>query len=653
MNPTESPMADDPTPAPAQSDAEALARWVGIAQELENAHGMTVKWVDRREELYRANWQIPKGADPNLEYVPDTTPQFVGDRAIDKLVAQPYSVTVRGDLTEAMSAEVPPDTALDPEGMTEYVEGLKLAARKQADKKEATARGLMELIERQQGWSIPRALSYNTAIDAYAGPLRVAYDEDAQYEGLIPIFVQVLDPRSCYIVPDNRAGQGPKLVVYKRQARKQDLLDEGWDLLNDASTALGQLGLDHQMTVLDCWEKKRVREAARKGGKPGKLTCQVWHAIIVLGGDSAEGFLKEPSRMDRRGITEIPYSCRPVRRKPWMGGPHDEDRAKGFLDVFDKNWEVRCKLLSWQAQLVHQAVNPPKVHKGKQSQEIDLVTPGATNTIDTDESIEVPASQARPEIAQAWGMLENLTERGTFSAASFGQGVNQLSGIMTGRLQEAGEEPLGSSREALEGALGDLYRLVVMFARAYLTRGDYTVPLGATEAGPLDVSLFNGKEIWQVKLPGLSRIEAAQMAANFKMLSEPRSDGSRWVSDSTTRELSGLVPYEHLEEDRIRAEAWRSIMLDKLRAAQLQRVMQREQNVKDQMAQGETQINLQRELASAQQNYQQQQLNQPPPQGGPPPQGANPPGVPRTPVPSPDQQGMPMQHNPIQPQRGA
>lgn len=583
-------------------DRDEPQYWLEVAGHLESAHMPIARRIEERERLYHTEWDMPR--EEGIEYVIDKTPEYVGDRARGKIVAQPYVLTCRTDLSDALAG---PDPELganyDPAGLQEWQEAAKLQARKKADQIEATMRGIMAQIENQQGLSLDRMLSYNAVIDGYAGPVRVGYDELAASEKnyrCIPLTVQVLDPRSCFVIPDSGAGIGPRMVIYKKRAQKRALLHEGWDVVDDAKFL--SVSLETEMTVYDCWEKVRVREG-------DGMVCQIWHCMIVSGGAeyNLSDFLKAPVDMTKaRGIWRIPYVMRPVAPKPYTLAGFEDRQAKGFLDVLADNFDIRCKILSWQAQMVAQRVNPSTIQKTKQPVDVDLVTPGASNQIDIDEEIEIPRMDTRPEIAQAWGMLEQLTQRGTFASATFGEGVNQQSGLMTGRLQEAGEEPLGDPRVAVEGALADVYSVVGMFAAVYLQEGSYKVRQGRNEVAPLDVSVLSGHEIYDVTLPGMSKAEQAQQAAIFKQLSEPRPDGSKFLSDETARELSGLVPYAHLEEGRITAEQDRTVDLEKIKDEIRTRNAMRAENVKDQMAQGQAAIELEREKAKAQAEFQQE-----------------------------------------------
>jgi hypothetical protein len=132
-----------------------------------------------------------------------------------------------------------------------------------------------------------------------------------------------------------------------------------------------------------------------------------------------------------------------------------------------------------------------------------------------------------------------------------------------------------------------------------------------------------------------------QLLAGLKQLAEPRGDGSKWVSDATTRELSHVLQYSAQEDERVQEETYA--------AAQFQTALQR-------MEKDAARVEMMEDTV-AQMQAQMSAMQQATAYGVGPPQGPggdaqNPPGVGRTPVAGPAQQGMPVEHNPTQRPRG-
>ena len=604
-----------------------LGRLIDLAQQLEYSGEAQARRevVERRLQMYYGRWNVQK--QEGLNYVLDTMPRVVGDRAQDKLCAQPYTLTVRSDVSQLTVL----DPMMAPDEIKAQNQDIAKAARDLADRKEAQLRGMSRLMEAQRGIDILRGLAYSASVCGFAGPLRLGFDESALAEKALPLHVQLLDPRSFLYMPDGGAGRGPRLVIYKRRAKRQILEYEGWDLTNNPK--IDRIDPDTEVTIYDCWEKERTSKGLK-----------LWHSIILDGGEITRDFLKERVDLYKlKGLSRIPYVFRAVRPGSFADDLYPYSGSAGFLDILSPNWEFRCKLLSWQAQMVQLNVDPPTAVFSRQPTEVDVITPGAQHQMDPGDNIEILTNpQARPEIGQAQQILDIQTQRGTFAATSFGEGSNQMSGLMTGRLQQSSEEALGSTRAALESAIADYFNLIAIFANVYLKGNNIVVPLRGTEAGLLDPEIFNGTEVMEVSIPGMTVMEQMQQGANARALSEPRSDGSKWASDETTRRMSGAFPYEAQETQAILRESWKVIELERVKRMQLEKEVQREEEIKDL----KHKMQMQQQMMAAQQQQQGQPL------AVDPAQAQQPEGVAASPL----AESMPepeFEWNPRQPQSGA
>jgi hypothetical protein len=222
-----------------------------------------------------------------------------------------------------------------------------------------------------------------------------------------------------------------------------------------------------------------------------------------------------------------------------------------------------------------------------------VVTPGAVNQIAPGEDADtIGGGEALREIAQAWSMLEAMTQRGTFSAVSFGESARSLSGLQTGRLQSSSEESLTATRLAIESTLSQSYEIVAMLAKAFLGQGSYAIPLEANLAVPLNVELIPDGVTFRIRIPLMSRQEQAQIGGMWKALSDPRPNGSRFISDETARELA-LIPDATNEDERTRRELYHELIVDQVRQMQAKRDAERVENVEDMQAQAQAQMLIQ------------------------------------------------------------
>lgn len=615
-------------------DVQDSSYWIGQVSSLEGASGPRNGRVDARETIYHKDWRGgPDPNDPNVERIVDIMPAVVCDRAVDKLCSMPPVLRCRSELVDV--TQLPPEVLQtvmsDPVQMEEAVQRLEKHQRDLADLKEAAVLGMVGRLERQQRQRLVRALSRNAVVDGFAGPVRWGFDPDATGElGALPFYFQVLDPRCYFELATIGAGFGPRLVIYKRMARRLDLDAEGWDVFG--SGALDELAPDAIATVYDCWQ--RVRKAAK--GRT-KASFELWHAIILHGGadSGVTEWLKKPTDMAKLGMHAIPYACVPVRQDPWVNEHYPEDREHAFIDPYIQNWPARCRMLSRQAELVAMAVEPTTITRAKSPVDVE-VGRGNNIQVDTDESVEILGLNANPTIAQAWQMVESETQRGTFAAASYGEGTNINSALQAGRLQEASEASLSAPRDSVQLCLEASFTIIGDLIAAFGKGKQFKVPGRGFSTAYLDPKDLHGDEVWEVTLPSMSRVEANQQAAAAKALSEPRSDGTKWVSDETAREMSGVMQNEHQETSRLEGEAMRKLEQVTVPEARIQAQVQTENKMNEARAQ------------MAMQQEQQQQLGVPQaPQGPPPPGVANSPQAASQPDPGQ------LQHDPRQPVAGA
>ena len=653
----------------AESREDRLHRYLSMAQELENASANSARRrrIERREKMYRQDWAHPQ--NDGKRYLVDPMPFVTGTRAQDKICSQPYQLVCRSELPD-VTPFVEMGMAPNDRDLQVMLQDAARGARKRADLIEANARGLLRKIESQQGVNVLRLLARNAAVPAYAGPLRIGFDPDAAAEaGVLPLFIQALDPRSYYEVPGTGAANGPKMVIYTRRARRATLESEGWGFSDKGQRTLDKLEPETQITIYDVWEKVRKPAKRAKATAPaapldpemgvGELdsmgaalepadaplpdvptgpTVELWHCIIADGGELNREFLKPPTDMAKSfGLTRIPYVYRPVRPSAFAMDEYPGHDATGFLDVYFANWEERCWLLSASLQLMDKAVNPPTVGKTREGVDVQADIPGAHHDIRPDESIELLLPRTPLDyVNQSWQLLEQLTQRGTFSAPSYGEGANSMSGLMTGRLQQAGEEALGSTIFAVESALADLFGILALMASIYLRDGSYVVPTRGLESAPLDAGLFAGTEIFEVKLPAMTPMELAQQAAIWMQLSAPRPDGSKFLSDSTAREQSRSIPYEHEEAEKIRGEQFSMVKLEAIKVGQVEAATAREESAKNMQAEAVSQVNAERAAQASQQQMMEREVGVP--QGAPPlPSDGRPdsPAQPTAPTPPP------------------
>lgn len=614
------------------ADVKESAYWIRKAGELESAHGARNDKINEREQIYHKDWKGgPDENDENVERVVDIMPAVVCDRAVDKITSMPAVLRCRSELNdlESLPPEVLQMVMNSPEAMEDAIQKLEKRSRDLADLKESTVLGLIQRLERQQRQRLVRPIARNAVVDGFAGPVRWGYDENCSEElGSLPFYFQVLDPRCYYELQSVGSGFGPRFSVYKREASRLALDAEGWDVFG--SGVLDELAPDAIATVYDCWQR------VRKPGK-GKPTFELWHCIILHGGagEQLTEFLKKPTNMAKLGMNAIPYVCVPVREDPYANANYPGEREHAFIDPYLQNWPARCRLLSRQAELVAMAVEPTTVTRSKGPVDVE-VGRGANIQVDTDESVEVLRLNADPTIAQAWNMVESQTQRGTFAAASYGEGTNINSALQAGRLQEASEGSLAAPRDAVQLALECSVTILTDLMRAFGKRRQFKVPGRGFSTALLDPKGLSGEEIWEVQLPSMSRVEANQQAAAAKALSEPRQDGTKWIADETSREMSGVLQNEHQESSRLEGEMRRKIEMVDVPASQLQN-----------QAAIENKMNEARAQMAFQQEAQQQA-------GAPQaPEAPSGPGV----AMSPQQEGPPpvgmVQHDPRQPVAGA
>lgn len=607
----------------AEAQRDRLTRYINLAAELESSSAVQQRSrdVDAREQIYWHDWRWRPPKDSEIQRVVDTTPETVADRAISKLTSMEPAVVLRSDLMpEAITGSL--FAAHGGQDASEFAKA-KAARKRLDDTIENTIWQLLTRMDRQRNQNIIHATVRGGVVTGYAGPIRVCYDEDAALEpGSVPLYAQSLDPR-CYLeIPGYGAGTGPRLVIYKRQASRQVLQREGWDLgRSDAGKAEPEAGI----TVFDVWEKEST------GGM-----LKLWHSIIADGGQEySREFVKKPVDMHAaRGIWRIPYVFVPTRPANYVHDSYPQGIGKGFLDVLVPNYQARCFLLTAMSGLVQKALDPPRVVFSNQSVDLNARDPGAQTDLDPTDKVQLlNDSAANREITTLAGSLEHLTQRGTFSAAVYGEGAEALSGIMTGRLQSAGSETIVAEQQACERALGDLLGIIAMFANAYHLPG------------------FTGNEIFEVKLPGMTRGEQAQLASAYKNLSDPRPDGSRFISDDSARELAMILPGDHEEADKIRNEQWDALEKERIKEEIAKRAQAREQNILDMQAQAKAQAgpdpNAQRALASEQQDFLTREMGMDPNSFQQPP-ALN--GNAPMPIGTPQQALPQMQWNPAQPE---
>lgn len=603
----------------AESRTDQLDRYLKLAAELENSAEVRarVDKINMRQRLYHTEWPIERS--PNVHYQEDPTPKIVAERAMAKLMAQPPVFECVQDLKQ-LEVERSADAMLDavaPGADQQQLRELKRMARVRADRVETTVGQLLKRIEFQQKRSLLQALDWSACITGFAGPIRWMYSPEASAEaGCVPLCWQSLDPRSYFQV-DDPYGVGPRLVIYKRRATRGQLEREGWPV---HGTKLETLELDAQVTIFDVWEKVR-KEKGRKGS--GEYELELWHSIIAdgLNKDGSESyhreFLKKPVNMAARGLTWIPYIFRPVMPASFIHESYPGDTSICFLDVLEITHGTSSYMMSYLVQQMALAVNPPVLATTHAPTDADVVSPGAVNHVLPGEKIEIMDNPwAGRAIDQTFEVVQGHQQKGTFAAASYGEGARQMSGLMTGRLQQASEVALDPTRETVAAAYGDCLSALSMLAAVYQVE-----------------PILTGTELYVCRLPGLSKIEQAQQASNARALAEPFPDGQRFLSVETARALAEIVQDEHEESMRELRERGRNVYMERVKEQQLQMV-----------GQAVGQVNAQREAMAAMQGQQASLgMAQPEPMGPDT-------GVAQSPLveqmPEPEDEWAPMQYQP-------
>lgn len=585
---------------------DKLTRYVDLATRLEMSAEVQarVQKIERREQLYHLDWATAR--KEGLLYALDTGPMSVGDHLMAKLTTRPFSLRCRSDIASAMADWQAQNilASIMPEDFSADAEQIKKLARDRADRVELAMFGLINAMEDQQGERLQRGIARN-ALVGFAGPVRILFDETAASEpNAVALRFQVLDPRSLFVVRDAGAGVGPAKLVYKRTATVADLTHEGWNL--DLKT--DDFNPDERVTIWDAWEKERSR-----------TSLKLWHCIIADGGPFRQEFLKKPVDMAKaRNLTRIPYAFRPVAPASYRHENYPGDSSHSMLDIFDPNWELSNLTLSFMAQMMQLAVDPPKVQSVYSPVEANFSIPGSDTIVQPGETVSVPRREfAEQNMSLVKEVIDTGTQRGSFPAASFGESGGAQSALMTGRLQGAGEVKLGDTKVAMQDCIADVCAIVAMLCPIYLKDKPLSIAMGPS-IGLLDAQMFNGTERFECTISDMTALEEAQTAANWKQLSEPDAGGGRFISRETGREKSTVIAWDHTENERILREQEREIDMEA-----------RKKMAQDMEAQAVSEVNAQR-AAQAEMAQMQQSMGQPQPQQPDPAQQAQ--GVPQTPV---------------------